>query len=116
MKSRLLSKCCSRVSTQYKAIHFGFTTQLRYVRTELAVGEEKADERFNGEVKKTLHGEVASTVPEFEKWNETLASSSEAIVKAERAHDLSKEELQEQTIKTLQEREKNKQFPFDDTQ
>ncbi|KAG2392456.1 hypothetical protein C9374_012708 [Naegleria lovaniensis] len=119
MKNRLLAGSCCRMRNQFKLIHLYRTTtstQLRFVRTELAVGEEKADQRFDGAVNKSLKGEATSTVPEFEKWNETLASSSEAIVKAERSHDMSKEELQEQTIKTLQEMEKKGEFPFDDTQ
>lgn len=90
------------------------TTSVTYeTQTELATGTA---ERFEKEVQKTLQGDVAKTISDFEGWNETLGSSSEAIIKAERSEQLKHtpiEELQKQTITMLHEREEKKQFPFD---
>ncbi|EFC41470.1 predicted protein [Naegleria gruberi] len=90
-----------------------FSNQIRFVRTELVT--ENA-ERYEKEVQKTLKGDVAKTFADFDGWNETVGSSSEAIIKAERSEQVKNapiEELQKQTIEILHEREEKKQFPFD---
>jgi len=85
------------------------------IKIELAVGEKKKKQRFGKEVENTVKGESVSTIDNFIGWNETLASSSEAIVKAEQSSDGIDDlkQMQEKTIETLHKKEEKKQFPFD---
>lgn len=53
------------------------------------------------EKERALHDETTPTNPDHPNWNEKLASTAEAVVKAERMEDKPVEELQEFTIKSL---------------
>ena len=64
------------------------------------------------EVERTIEGTNESTIPEFPVWNETLASASEASVKADRSPDKNFHELQEETIEVLEKKTKTHQYPM----
>jgi len=56
----------------------------------------KAKERY-------MKGEEPATIPTVEGWSQTLASVSEATIKAEKAPEMSMEDLQNFTVKVVHE-------------
>eukprot|EP01114_Cavostelium_apophysatum_P004376 TRINITY_DN1459_c0_g1_i1.p2 TRINITY_DN1459_c0_g1~~TRINITY_DN1459_c0_g1_i1.p2 ORF type:complete len:114 (+),score=17.67 TRINITY_DN1459_c0_g1_i1:43-384(+) len=60
----------------------------------------------DAEKAKNLNGKVISTVPEFPRWNEDLASESEIVVKADRSKDKPISQLQEESLNILQKKDK----------
>ena len=81
-------------------------TQLRYKR------DIPNDGAMDREVKNTIDGTNESTIPEFPVWNETLASASEATVKAELSPNKSFLELQQETIDVIKKKETMHQYPM----
>ncbi|PRP78522.1 CAMK family protein kinase [Planoprotostelium fungivorum] len=64
-------------------------------------------QRTDAEKEKTLKNQHVDTIPEHKGWNEAVASNSEAVIKAERSSDKSVEELQKQTVETVQKKHGN---------
>ena len=59
-------------------------------------------------------GRNESTIPEYPGWSETLASDSEATVKADRSPSKSIRTLQEETIQVFEKKKVKKQYPMND--
>jgi hypothetical protein len=90
-----------------------YITLIRGLQQRSYVRLTNIDEtQLDFEILKTRIGEAVSVVPVFEHWNANLASTSEAIVKAEQAPAKSFVDMQEETITIITELEKEKLFPM----
>jgi len=63
---------------------------------------EHEPEKIEAAKQKALKGESENVIPGVSGWSHSLASASEAAVKAERAADISVEDLQKFTVDVVQ--------------
>jgi len=66
---------------------------------------EEQKKKIEEEIQRSLQGKTISTIPEFEGWDENLATSSEAIVKAERSQAEDITILKKETLEILEKEE-----------
>ncbi|KAL0477938.1 hypothetical protein AKO1_002902 [Acrasis kona] len=73
------------------------------------------NEQLDEEITRSKTGKSVSSIQEFDSWNDNLASTSEAVVKAELSCNKTFDEMQKETIDVLSKKKESNVFPFKGT-
>ncbi|KAL0483971.1 Mtmr3 [Acrasis kona] len=99
-----------QITKNHTLLKFATPYARTYVRDHQMTGEQ-----IDKEIEHSKKGTTVSSIPEHKGWSSNLASTSEAVVKAEHSEKKPFEQMQKESIDVLKKKEQTESFPLKGT-